>query len=195
MIVFEYQDSAIPLMPEMDCFYILPANRYLRVAGFPLNRILELKSPRCQKFLNRLAGSGLALWQPVIFENCFLVPGDLDRAPEGSVVSNIYRQIFSDLPQGSQVIIHPFGAVWGGSEARELAALHTLRNEFSLKVKFLLTSPRGIRFPNKFFNDLKRDLELGIKDGMTPDQARELILARSEINGQDGELVRYCLGC
>ncbi len=165
MIFFKYSYADDQLYDHSDQVFILPANIYLRVAGFPLNRILEVKSKSCQKDLNDLYDLNcVSTRQPfstsIQYENCFLVPGDIHNLPNFKALRDIYRRILSQISQDKEVIVHPFTPIWGGSEVEELQSLKTLEQDFSHTITFLLSSKRLIRFPDEFYNSLKKELEV-----------------------------------
>lgn len=191
MTVF-YRKDLLHFLSDPEFFFILPANQFLRIGGFPFSLPWKISGAGIQASLNQIASSEkITLWEPVRCKNMLMVPGDQYESPDLGI---LYQKILGYLVQSnvSKCCICPVTVPWGFSVQNETDEISHLRKE-KFTVVTVLENKRGYRFPDRFYNNLKREL-FRMKDcGLTCDQLRQHAVMRARENDIDEELLLYCL--
>jgi hypothetical protein len=187
-----YSADLEQFLSDPECTFVLPANRCLRIGGFPFSLPVKIKGIGIQKRMNLLTETApVELWEPVVCENLILVPGDSCLEPD---LHELYRKVRLCIADtASLCCIYPVTVPWGFPVRREIDAVSLLRYE-SFDIRAVLENIRDYRFPARFYNSLMRELSEMKDRGSSPDELGRHAAGRAGECGVDAELLLYCLG-
>ncbi len=174
--------------------FILPANCFLRMGGFPLNIPFDLYGTSLQAEFNHLAdGSQHSAWEPVVYKQLLLLPGEILSDPVSFDYLALYKKIFSLIPSDTrEVFIYPVTDIWGGSQVEEIRQISSRRHQ-SYDLQVVFRKRHGFRFPNEFFNPLKRKINEMKNSGSSGEEIRRMVFGEAVSAGIDEALLWYCL--